>query len=873
MLDEPTHLSDTPQSPDQRRASLAHVGSATYVPERFLADGAMGNVWQLRNQATNQLVAGKESRLPNNPAERERVLEALHRESIILESLQDLNHPALPRFYGADLDRQPPMMIVELIPGEPLSQRIERGEPLSEHEIRSIIRHIGGAQAAMHTLPESVAQSLAQALGEIRPVNSLVYLDNKPGNIMATGDPIQPYRLIDLGTAEITHAEHFLPLEQRRSARHTYGTPPYADPNYAWHKELMPTADVYSFAATLLDFALPGGIPDHVTAYINSVLPNRSLHDPHRPWPLQELVKQTNLSAELQSLLYRSLSLNIGERPQDMRAFLGQLPVTTAFEIIEPEGNPFSALAEKGVDVDDLQDPHYGTEFVIKQRATEQKLLYRIDADGTVVLSEELTSLLPTQAQTAYASLIELRSPLGQAAVPDKATIAKTLRLIAEVADNEEQRAAFSRILGSVLGAIEPMPNSEPHPLIPALYEERMLFVRPVDILHALTSQRDPRGLGSLLPLYQLSGSSDFWGPLKTALQEQESHPLEVEVPQTIRGTVKELDENENPAIKKAFESYLNAVLADFTRVSDARTNPFNDLYNQNPTIELTYHTIASNSDAPVVANPRAEILFGLTDLLDPVTRPFFLRAVQSDHRLLGSSAVLDWLCRDMQQTRSESFEEQTLRQRYFDAIDLSRYALGMATYYSHRQLNNPDRCFTTQQVQSILAQLQTLIPAAVSMDREFSKFEGKFPEFEHYLVGKKFMRSYWSDPKYLSTSQTYAMMVEGIIRILVSDEQLSDKEDLVAPYVQARWSLLPEELAAIKMTNKEAQMKVISELELFTKCNLSTAVRRELEAKSEAFTSYIENLHDSGHTGEALLTQQYLMQLLSRPSPKRSSN
>lgn len=838
--------SDEPRAPAHSLSAEVVLGGHRFQTGPLLGEGAMGRVFLVHDPHSGTIAACKESKLPTDSAERSSQLAMLKQEAAVLAALQALNHPTLPYFLYADLDREPPAIVFEHIPGETLEANVERDGPLAEPALREVIRSVGSALAAMHRLPPDLAREIGEVLGESHPLNSLIYLDPKPSNILKTDDPRRPYRLIDYGTTQTSHFGPAQPLERRRSSAAVYGTPPYADPNYAWYRELLPTADVYAFAATLLDLALPGGIPVETTRQVAGYLGDPARFDRRQIWPLVALVDRTPLSPELRMVLKRSLSLDLAERPQDMREFLQWLPMVT--------------------------DPDY-----------------QIDADGQVTFIGQPWEGVSVQALDAYADLIRVRVA---AAPPDRIGLARALNQLAEVTTNEPARQDFSRVMGSVLGAITPSVEDEPHVFIAALRDERRLFVRPEDILKAVVRNPDPQALARAMNLKELSGSSEFWDPLKEALTTPD--PIRRrKVARTISASRRALEASSEPGIQQALDNELERRHVERTdglylpqaaigsqqplyplKAEEIESLPdpderayhrimaevaIQDAYEalMNETISLDYQEEVPDLSVPLV-DRRREALFAIAPELQPLTRELYFRAIEHGGRLITSPVVLAWIRTDLERTRTIDLppDSPDRRRRYLQAIHLVRTAINTITKYGDERLNERGLRLRPEDLPAVIGELTQLIPQTIAADREFSALEGSYPEFEHYFL--RAMVGGWSEPTCLKRGSAFQKLTGALVANLVDDPQLADKEDLVAPYVVARCRLLTEEIAGLRPPDDLGIHELLAELHLFARANLSRETRRSLTLHLEAFTTFRETLAEAGRDAEAELMSQY---------------
>src|SRR4029079_17416311 len=84
--------------------------------------------------------------LPRELGARADMLARFEREARVLASL---NHPNIATLYGFEVDGDRRFLVMELVEGETLADRIERG-PLPEHEALPIFAEVARGLAAAH---------------------------------------------------------------------------------------------------------------------------------------------------------------------------------------------------------------------------------------------------------------------------------------------------------------------------------------------------------------------------------------------------------------------------------------------------------------------------------------------------------------------------------------------------------------------------------------------------------------------------------------------------------------------------------------------------------------------------------------------------
>ncbi|NEQ54312.1 MAG: serine/threonine protein kinase [Leptolyngbya sp. SIO3F4] len=255
-----------------------------YVIKEELGRGGFGVTYRAVHRSLNQIVVVKTLRWPDDESEKARQLEQFQAEARRLAQCQ---HPNIVNVTDFFIEAERPYLVMDFIPGQPLSAIIFPNRPLPENLALQYIRQIASALQIVHS-------------------QGLLHRDVKPQNIMVNeGSAI----LIDFGIARElatgqtqTHtnlvSEGYAPLEQylpkaRRSA----------------------ASDVYGLAATLYS-AVTGQVP------IASVL--RS----HQPLTHPRQLNP-KISPGVEQAILQGMALKLPQRPQSIATWLNLLSTQT----------------------------------------------------------------------------------------------------------------------------------------------------------------------------------------------------------------------------------------------------------------------------------------------------------------------------------------------------------------------------------------------------------------------------------------------------------------------------------------------------------------------------------------------------------------
>ena len=245
-----------------------------------LGQGGMGVVYRATDENLGRDVAIKV--LPEEVANDEERLARFKREAHLLAAL---NHTNIASIHGLEEAEGKPFLVLELVEGEDLSTRIERGPVPIDEAIK-------------------IAMQIAEALDEAHE-NGIVHRDLKPANIKTTED--DRVKVLDFGLAkafagdEGSESSSGLTQSPTMSAQATQagvilGTAAYMSPEQARGKPVGKRADIWAFGVVLLEM-LTGRQPfrdDTVSDTLAAVLkvePDLSSLPPELPPSIRRLIE------------------------------------------------------------------------------------------------------------------------------------------------------------------------------------------------------------------------------------------------------------------------------------------------------------------------------------------------------------------------------------------------------------------------------------------------------------------------------------------------------------------------------------------------------------------------------------------------------
>jgi serine/threonine-protein kinase len=244
-----------------------------YELQSRIAIGGMGEVWRARDQVLGRIVAIKilKEEYAGDPSFLERFRAEARHTAL-------LNHSGIANVFDYGEAGGSAYLVMELVPGEPLSAILERERVLSPDRTLNIIAQ--------------TARALAVAHGQ-----GLVHRDVKPGNLLITPD--HRVKVTDFGIARLADQ---VPLTQTGQVM---GTAQYLAPEQATGQQATGSSDIYSLGVIGYE-CLTGHRPFSGESQIAIAL--AQVND--APPPLPE-----HLPAPVRALLMSMLSKDPRNRP------------------------------------------------------------------------------------------------------------------------------------------------------------------------------------------------------------------------------------------------------------------------------------------------------------------------------------------------------------------------------------------------------------------------------------------------------------------------------------------------------------------------------------------------------------------------------
>ena len=289
------------------------LGSYELVAQ--IGAGGMGEVYEARDTKLGRNVAIKV--LPAAFANDPERLARFQREAKMLAAL---NHPSIATIYGLEHSNSTHFLIMELVSGDTLAERIKREGAMPVEEALKIAVQIAEALEAAHE-------------------RGIIHRDLKPANVKVT--PEGRVKVLDFGLAKAFAGDGSLDLSNAPTLTamgteegKILGTAAYMSPEQARGKPVDKKTDIWAFGCVLYELltgkrAFRGETTQDTIAAILEREPNWQALPPRTP-------------AQIRNLLRRCLQKDVNKRGRDA----GDLRIEIEETFAAPSGVELAAAAQ-----------------------------------------------------------------------------------------------------------------------------------------------------------------------------------------------------------------------------------------------------------------------------------------------------------------------------------------------------------------------------------------------------------------------------------------------------------------------------------------------------------------------------------------------
>ena len=257
-----------------------------------IGSGGMGAVYEAHHELLGKSAAIKVL-LPERSANRE-IVKRFFNEA---RAVSAVHHPGIPEIFDfGHLPSGNAYIIMELLEGETLGDRLKRERPLSAKESVSIGRHIAGVLSAAHS-------------------RGVIHRDLKPDNIFLVPDPALPRgeraKILDFGIAKLASEEE-RPSKVRTETGRLMGTPYYMSPEQCRGSgHVDHRSDIYALGCVL--YQMLTGRPPFVLEGSGEILAAH-IHVP--PLPPRQI--NASIPVPVEQIVMRLLAKDPDQRFQTM---------------------------------------------------------------------------------------------------------------------------------------------------------------------------------------------------------------------------------------------------------------------------------------------------------------------------------------------------------------------------------------------------------------------------------------------------------------------------------------------------------------------------------------------------------------------------
>src|SRR5829696_765732 len=295
---------------------------AQYEIAGSLGSGGMGEVYRARDLRLNRDVAIKvmADHIAADPVMRQRF-------EVEARAVAALSHPSILSIYELGLVGELPFAVMELLEGETLRTRLDRG-PLPWRDAVAIAGSIAEGLSAAHA-------------------KAIVHRDLKPENVFLTSDG--QVKVLDFGLALHGAAGVDAATTARTAAGIVLGTLGYMSPEQVTGARVDGRSDIFAAGCLLYEMLtarlLFGGVtPQEIVAnLLHDTAPDLRAIDPNVPAQLRSIIARSvdhevtrrfenagDLALALRALLTGSAAEAAGKRPKPRGKSLAVLPFVNA---------------------------------------------------------------------------------------------------------------------------------------------------------------------------------------------------------------------------------------------------------------------------------------------------------------------------------------------------------------------------------------------------------------------------------------------------------------------------------------------------------------------------------------------------------------
>jgi serine/threonine-protein kinase len=279
------------------RPEVDVVLGGRYRLREELASGGMGTVWAAEDETLGRRVAVKI--LNEGLADDPRFIERFRREA---RAAAGLSHPNLAGVFDYGDEGSRPYIVMELVDGETLADRLARSGPLAPAEAAEIAAHVADALAEAHA-------------------GGVIHRDIKPANVMLSARG--PVKVMDFGIASSSMSTNLT------ATGTVVGTARYLSPEQARGERATPASDLYALGILLYEM-LTGAAPFDLESPVATAMAH--VGQPARP--VREV--RADIPPDLAALVDQCLEKDPSQRPPSAEGLAADLRAAPAPAEAEP---------------------------------------------------------------------------------------------------------------------------------------------------------------------------------------------------------------------------------------------------------------------------------------------------------------------------------------------------------------------------------------------------------------------------------------------------------------------------------------------------------------------------------------------------------